>query len=109
MVDPMVQEILCSMMVRLTAETSAGIGSIPRNPDNLRAYQAADAYEAGNAIKTSINGIVLNAVSNMKGTYDKSKAYAAGNVLKAGSDWYALTNEHHGTWKSTYHGNCCGK
>ena len=37
----------------------------------------------------------------MKGTYDKSKAYAAGNVVKAGSDWYALTNEHHGTWKST--------
>jgi flagellin-like hook-associated protein FlgL len=82
----------------LTAESSASIGSIPRNPENLRAYQAADAYEAGNAIKTSINGIVLNAVSNMRGTYDKSKAYAAGNVVKSGSDWYALANEHHGSW-----------
>ena len=82
----------------LTAESSASIGSIPRNPENLRTYQAADAYEAGNAIKTSVNGIVLNAVSNMRGTYDKSKAYAAGNVVKSGSDWYALANEHHGSW-----------
>ena len=44
----------------------------------------------------------------MKGTYDKS-AYAVENVVKAGSDWYALTNEHHGKEKHPYYSNCCGK
>ena len=81
----------------LRADTSASIGNVPRNPDNLRAYQVADAYEVGNAIKTSLHGVVLNASSIMRGTYDNAKAYNASDVVKSGSAWYQLTNEHHGT------------
>jgi flagellin-like hook-associated protein FlgL len=82
--------------------TGATATQIPQNPDNLRAYQPADAYEAGNSIKTvTNNGIVLNAADKMRGTFDSAKAYAANDVVKSGSDWYPMTNEHHGTWKST--------
>jgi len=85
----------------LKADSSASATQIPQNPDNLRAYQAADAYEAGNSIKTSLHGTVLTASSAMRGTYDDSKAYAANDLVKSGSDWFEVLNKHHGTWKST--------
>ena len=80
-------------------DSSVSMGAVPRNPVNLTAFNAS-SYEAGDPVKTATNRVRI-ATSVMRGTYDPSKAYAAGDVVRgSNASYYELGAAHHGKWQS---------
>jgi flagellin-like hook-associated protein FlgL len=80
-------------------DSNVSMGAVPRNPAGLLTFNAS-SYESGDAVKTATNRVRI-ATSVMRGTYDPSKAYAAGDVVRgSNAAYYALGAAHNGKWQS---------
>ena len=92
----------------LKAEGNATATDIPRNPAGMASIQSGDAFQAGDPLLASGGSRVRVANSNMMGTFDAKKSYAAGNVVYGGVSlggpqspiYIQLATAHQGEWKT---------
>jgi flagellin-like hook-associated protein FlgL len=92
----------------LKAEGNATATDIPRNPAGMASIQSGDAFQAGDPFLAAGGSRVRVANSDMMGTFDAKKSYAANNVVYGGVSiggpqtpiYIQLATAHKGEWKT---------